>query len=71
MGCWLKALEHYFLKCCNLYTRYMEEMFQKISFELPYQPIPKRKRVSLLHSIRGGWYVETLCRNVPPLKKSE
>ena len=24
IGCWLKALEHNFLECCNLYTHYMK-----------------------------------------------
>ena len=27
IGYWLKALEHNLLKRCNLYTRYMEELF--------------------------------------------
>ena len=35
IGCWIKSLEHNFLELCNLYTHYMEELFQKIPVELP------------------------------------
>ena len=56
--CWKKGLEHKFLERCNLYSRYMEELFQKISVEITNQPSPKEKVKSLLHVIRGGWYVE-------------
>ena len=69
IGCWLKALEHNFLERCNLYTRYMEELFHKIPGKLPNKPSPKEKRKSLLHAIGGGWYVEKLGQKLPPLKK--
>ena len=47
----------------------MEELFQKINNELPYQTTPKEKRKSLVHNIGGGWYVKTLGHKLPPLKK--
>ena len=47
----------------------MKELFQKILVEIPDQPSPKVKRKPLLHAIEGGWYVEKLVRNLPPLKK--
>ena len=69
IGCWLKALEHNFLELCDFYTHYLEELFQNIPVELPNQPSPKEKGKSLLHAIRGGWYVEKLGQKLPPLKK--
>ena len=57
IGCWIKSLEHNFLERCNLYTHYMEELFQKIPVELPNQTSPRGKIKSLLHAIGGGWYV--------------
>ena len=47
----------------------MEELFHKIPVEIPNQHSPKEKRKSLLHSIGGGWYVDKLGQNLPPLKK--
>ena len=41
IGCWLKALEHNFLELSNLYTNYMEELFQKKNVDLPKQRSPK------------------------------
>ena len=49
----------------------MEELFNKINVELTNQPSPKGKRKSLLNAIGGGWYVEKLGQNLPPLKKSK
>ena len=69
IGCWLKALEHNCLEICNLYTHYIEDLFQKILFELPNQLSPKGKLKLLLHAIGGGWYVEKLGQKLPPLKK--
>ena len=54
-----------------MYTHFMKELFQKIPVELPNQPSPKEKFQSLLHDIGGGWYVEKLVQNLPPLKKSK
>ena len=46
-------------------------MFQKIPVKLPNKPIPREKRRSLLHAIGGGWYVEKLGQQLPPLKKKK
>ena len=71
IGCWLKGLEHNLLESCNLYTYYMEELFQKIPVELPNKPSPKEKLKSLLHAIGGGWYVYKLGQKLPPIKKKK
>ena len=54
-----------------MYGFIMKKLMQKIPVELPKQPSPKEKRKSLLHAIGGGWYVNTLCQKLPPLKKSK
>ena len=41
----------------------------EIPVNLPNKPSPKEKLRSLLHAIGGGWYVEKLGQNIPPLKK--
>ena len=53
-----------------MYVFKSEQIVQKILFELSKQPIPNRKRGSLLQDIRGGWYVNILGQKLPPLKKS-
>ena len=52
-----------------MYVFNMNKLFQKIPVELPKQPIPKKKRGSLLHAIGGGWYVNNFGQKIPPLKK--
>ena len=47
----------------------MEELFHKIPVKLPNKPSPKEKRESLVHAFGGGWYVDKLGQNLPPLKK--
>ena len=47
----------------------MEELFHKIPVKIPNKPSPKEKRKSLLHAVRGGWYVEKLGQNLPSIKK--
>ena len=49
----------------------MKNMFQKIPVELPKPPIPKEKHQSLLHDIRGCWYMNILSDKLPPLKKTK
>ena len=63
------SLEHNFLERCHLYTRFMKELFLKISVELPNKPSTKEKLKSLLHAIGGGWYVQKLGQKLPPLNK--
>ena len=47
----------------------MEELLKKIPVKLPNKPSPKEKRKLLLHAIGGGWHVDKLGQNLPPLKK--
>ena len=47
----------------------MKQLFQKIPVELPKPPSPKEKHQSLLHAIRGGWYILKISEKVPPQKK--
>ena len=56
------------LELCNLYTHYIEELFQKIPVDICNQPIPSEKLKSLLYAIGGGWYVEKLGQKLPPPK---
>ena len=37
--------------------------------EIPKPLIPKEKHQSLLHAIRGGWYIKILSDKIPPLRK--
>ena len=53
-----------------MYAFNMNIIFQKIPVELPKQPSPKERLISLLHDIGGGWYVKKLGQKLPPLKKS-
>ena len=39
--CWIEALEHNFIERCNLYAFNRVNLFQKVPFEIPNQPIPK------------------------------
>ena len=61
------ALEHNFIEYCNFFSHYMENLFHKIPVKLTNQPSPKDKRQSLLFDIGGGWYMERLGQNLPPL----
>ena len=54
IGFWIKALEHNFIKRCNMYLFNMNKLIQKTPVELPKQPSPKEKRESLLHAFSGG-----------------
>ena len=53
----------------NMYVFNTNIIFQKIPVELPKKPITKKKLKLLLHAIGGGWYVNKLGQNLPPLKK--
>ena len=67
--CWLKALEHNVLECCNMYVFNMNKLFQIIPVELPNQSIIRKERQSLLHAIGGGWYLKKSGQKLPPLNK--
>ena len=52
-----------------MYVLNMRILFQKIPVELPKQPSPQERRKSVLHTIGGVWYVNTLGQKLPPIKK--
>ena len=43
IGCWLKDLEHNFLKRCHMYIFAMKKWFHKIPVEIPKPLNPKEK----------------------------
>ena len=49
----------------------MKHLFLKISVELPKQLSLKVRHQYLLHDTVGGWYVNKLGQNLPPLNKSK
>ena len=69
IGCCLKDLEHTVLESCNMYIFNMNKLIQKTPVEINKQPSPKEKRKSLLHTIRGGWYVNRLGQKLPLNKR--
>ena len=52
-----------------MYFETMRKKLQKISVELTKPPSNMEKLQSLLHAIVGGWYMNKLNDNFPPLKK--
>ena len=65
----MQGLEQNSLERSNIYFETMTNMSQKISFELPKPLSHKEKRQSLLHTIRGGWYMNKFNKKLTPLKK--
>ena len=45
--------------------------FQKTPVEIPKPLSYREKYQSVLHTIGGGWYINKLNENLPPLNKSK
>ena len=52
-----------------MYFETTKNTFQKTPVELPKPLSHKEKGQSLLHAIGGGWHMNKLNENLPPLKK--